>query len=213
MSEIRDDFSAPTRQIIKRQAGGCCAKCEIKTTSYDGQNERPLTTGEAAHIEASCEDGPRYNSEDSSQYRRSVKNGIWLCNQCHALVDNDPSRFGVYRLMEFKEEQRQKISEVVLLSAKSSDDKEKAFWVIESYGAYNEDFIPSEERAYQALLFGEEWEFQSNKLNILMNLIIEHHYNPDSLKQLLNVMSQYSKTGKMALVDKAIEMKNTEDMI
>lgn len=213
MSNKGDDFSSATRQIIKRQAGGYCAKCGGKTTVYDGQGEKPSTTGEAAHIEASREGGPRYNYEDTVQYRRSVNNGIWLCNECHTLVDLEPNRFGADRLLQFKHDQWLTISQPTLLSTKSSDDKEKAFLVIDSYGAYNEDFIPSEERAYQALLFGEEWEFQSNKLNTLMNLIIEHHYNPAYLKELLAAMNQYSKVGKMDLVNKAVDIKSTGDIV
>jgi len=214
MSKIRDDFSDATRKIIKRQAGGHCSKCGVKTTEHSGLGAKPLTTGEAAHIEASSEGGPRYNPEDTSEYRRSAKNGVWLCNQCHTLVDNDDTnRFDAYSLFEYKADQTRKISEKILLSKKPSDDVEKAFWAIDSYGAYDGstfDITLYKKEIEQVLIFGDEWKFQSKKLNKLMTFIQQCDHENALLKRYLSAMNDYSKTEEIDSVNKAIAIKTSE---
>lgn len=211
MSKIRDDFSDATRKIIKRQAGGHCSKCKVKTTEHNGSGSKPLTTGEAAHIEASSEGGPRYNPEDTSEYRRSANNGVWLCSQCHSLVDNDnTNRFDAYSLIEYKADQSREISEKILLSKKPSDDLEKAFWVVDSYGAHDGstfDITLYKKEIEQVLVFGDEWKFQSKKLNKLMSLIQQCDYQDTLIKEYLSAFNEYSKTGNMAFMTKV--MTNT----
>lgn len=214
MSKIRDDFSDATRKIIKRQAGGHCSRCIIKTTEHNGLGVKPLTTGEAAHIEASSEGGPRYNPEDSSEYRRSAKNGVWLCNECHTLVDNDTTgRFHADSLMEYLGTQSRKVSEKIFRSKKSSDDVEKAFWVVDSYEAYDGstfEISKYKEGIEQFLIFEDEWVFQSGKLNKLMSLIQQCDLTDTLLIQYLGAMNEFSKTKNMALVTKAIAIKTPE---
>jgi hypothetical protein len=54
------------------------------------QNQiKPLILGVAAHITAASPDGPRYDQNLSSEQRKSPDNGIWLCQNCAKLVDND----------------------------------------------------------------------------------------------------------------------------
>ena len=43
-----------------------------------------VSVGEAAHIYAASEGGPRFNPGMSEVERRSIENGIWLCSACHA---------------------------------------------------------------------------------------------------------------------------------
>ena len=46
--------------------------------------------------------GPRYDAVLSSDERSSLDNGIWLCQNCGKLVDNDPRRFAPDLLREWK---------------------------------------------------------------------------------------------------------------
>jgi len=46
--------------------------------------------------------GPRYDDSFSSDYRGSSGNGIWLCQTCAKLVDNDQLRYTVDKLREWK---------------------------------------------------------------------------------------------------------------
>lgn len=217
MSEKRDDFSDATRQIIKRQAGGCCARCEIKTTDHNGEGEKPLTTGEAAHIKASSEGGPRFDSENSSEFRRSSENGIWLCSECHVLVDTGNLQlFDTRYLWEKKWERGRLVCEAVLKSTKPSDDQEKAFWLVDSHGA-NIGTYGIYDAAIFDLVFSksmicDEWKFKSKKLNTLLNVIQKCDYSDDQVKQYLYAIEIYSKTKNMDLVSEAVRAKVSENI-
>ena len=99
----RDDFSPATREILARRVGFVCSvpTCGQPTS---GPQEDPLRTsiGVAAHITAAAPDGPRYDSSLTSEQRCSAENGIWLCQNRGKLVDNDPSRYTVECLREWK---------------------------------------------------------------------------------------------------------------
>jgi hypothetical protein len=58
----------------------------------------------AAHITAAAPGGPRYNPALSPEQRKHADNGIWLCQTCAKLVDNDPERFSENDLRRWKAE-------------------------------------------------------------------------------------------------------------
>ena len=58
--------------------------------------------GVAAHITAASPKGPRYDQMLSAEERRSLENGIWLCQNCGKLVDNDPARYSTELLRQWK---------------------------------------------------------------------------------------------------------------
>jgi hypothetical protein len=61
-----------------------------------------VDVGVAAHITAAAKGGKRFDPHMSKEERRSVENGIWLC-QIHAkLVDDAPERFTIELLREWK---------------------------------------------------------------------------------------------------------------
>ncbi len=47
----------------------------------------------AAHITAASPGGPRYDPSLSPDQRAQPENGVWLCQTCAKLVDNDQQRF------------------------------------------------------------------------------------------------------------------------
>src|SRR5207244_11951864 len=59
-----------------------------------------------AHITAASSGGPRYDSSLSAEQRRSGDNGIWLCQNCGKLVDNDEARYSVAALREDRKSTR-----------------------------------------------------------------------------------------------------------
>ena len=61
-----------------------------------------VNIGVAAHITAASADGPRFDPSLTPDERRSVENGIWLCQSCAKLVDNDPIRYGADVLRQWK---------------------------------------------------------------------------------------------------------------
>lgn len=54
---------------------------------------KALNVGVAAHITSAAEGGPRHNPLLSPEERRHPDNGIWLCQNCAKLIDNDTSRY------------------------------------------------------------------------------------------------------------------------
>lgn len=46
--------------------------------------------------------GPRYDKRWSPEERKSIENGIWLCQNCAKLVDNDEERYTADALMQWK---------------------------------------------------------------------------------------------------------------
>jgi hypothetical protein len=57
----------------------------------------------AAHITAAAVGGPRYDQKLLLDERRSPSNGIWLCQSCSKLVDNDELKYPVTLLRAWKE--------------------------------------------------------------------------------------------------------------
>lgn len=70
--------------------------------------EKAVNIGVAAHIEGAAPESPRYNSKQSSEERASISNGIWLCQNCAKMIDNDTIRFTVplLHLWQTKAEKR-----------------------------------------------------------------------------------------------------------
>lgn len=63
---------------------------------------RVVNIGVAAHITAASPDGPRFDPSLTAEQRSSVQNGIWLCQTCGKLVDNDELRYTLAVLRDWK---------------------------------------------------------------------------------------------------------------
>lgn len=61
-----------------------------------------VNIGVAAHITAAAAGGPRYDPTLTEAERSHPDNGIWLCQNCAKLIDNDPQRFHVEQLHVWK---------------------------------------------------------------------------------------------------------------
>jgi hypothetical protein len=62
-----------------------------------------VNVGVACHITAASEGGPRYDPALSSAARKSIENGIWLCQTHAKLIDSDTERFTVDVLRGWKQ--------------------------------------------------------------------------------------------------------------
>jgi hypothetical protein len=70
-----------------------------------GPQEDPakaLNIGVAAHITAASPGGARYDDSLTPEQRKDAQNGIWLCQNCANLVDNDETQFSVEYLKAWK---------------------------------------------------------------------------------------------------------------
>lgn len=101
----RDEFSREVRQALAARVGLRCSnpECQQLTSGPAADPARALNIGVAAHITAAAAGGPRFDPTLSTDQRLSIKNAIWLCQSCGALVDRDTARFSVGVLRGWKQ--------------------------------------------------------------------------------------------------------------
>jgi hypothetical protein len=101
---MRDDFLAPVKDTIARRVGFQCSRlgCGKVTAGPQDDPTRTVNIGVASHITAASPEGPRFDASLTSEDRRSPANGIWLCQTCAKLIDNDTSRYPAETLREWK---------------------------------------------------------------------------------------------------------------
>jgi hypothetical protein len=101
---MRDDFPNDTKDLLARRSGHRCSnpQCRQPTSGPQADANKSINVGVAAHITAASRGGPRYDSALTAGERGSAKNGIWLCQICAKMVDDDPERFSVWRLQEWR---------------------------------------------------------------------------------------------------------------
>jgi tetratricopeptide (TPR) repeat protein len=102
---MRDDFPAPIIEQLAKRVGFCCSNpgCQRPTSGPRDDPEKSINIGVAAHITAASPGGPRYDENLTQAERQSITNGISLCQICAKLVDNDPVRYTVEVLRDWKE--------------------------------------------------------------------------------------------------------------
>jgi hypothetical protein len=85
----------------------------VSTSGPQTNVSKSLNLGVAAHITSAAAGGPRYDPTLTSEQRAEITNGIWLCQNCAKLVDNDPVRFSTELLQEWKSTAEQEALERV----------------------------------------------------------------------------------------------------
>ena len=76
--------------------------CRQVTSGPQQDPSKALNIGVAAHITAASPKGPRFDKTLSAEARRSPDNGIWFCQNCGKLVDNDATRYSADLLRQWK---------------------------------------------------------------------------------------------------------------
>jgi hypothetical protein len=101
---MADDFSTLVKKALADRVGHLCSKpdCRALTTGPQDDPGKAVNLGVAAHITAASPGGPRYDPDLLPEERSSPSNGIWLCQNCAKLVDNDVPRFPVSLLRQWK---------------------------------------------------------------------------------------------------------------
>lgn len=101
---MRDDFLLPVKEVLAKRVGFRCSNpaCRKPTSGPQEDPAKALNIGVAAHITSAAEGGPRYNVALTSDERRAATNGIWLCQSCGKLVDNDENRYTLDILQHWK---------------------------------------------------------------------------------------------------------------
>lgn len=101
---MRDEFDAKAKEILPRRVGFRCSnpQCRQLTSGPQADPAKAINIGVDAHISAASPGGPRYHPEMSPEERKSIENGIWLCQNCAKLIDNDEKRYPADLLKDWK---------------------------------------------------------------------------------------------------------------
>lgn len=110
-----DRFKQSVVTTIARRAANCCSNpdCGAVTSGPTDDPLKAVNVGEAAHIYGANPGSARYDSEMLSADRGAITNAIWLCGNCHKLIDDDPDRYPAGLLFEWVKEHERKIGELV----------------------------------------------------------------------------------------------------
>ena len=98
------DFTKKNVTTLAERAHFLCSNpsCKKMTTGPHSNIGKSLRSGEAAHIYGASDNGPRFNTQLKDEDIRNIKNGIWLCGDCHKIIDTDPKRYSVKNLQKWK---------------------------------------------------------------------------------------------------------------
>lgn len=102
--DVREDFAQRVKIVLARRVQGWCSNpgCRVATSGPGLDPDRAVNVGVAAHITAASPGGPRYDPALTPDERVAAANGIWLCQRCAKLVDDDWPRYTVDVLHSWK---------------------------------------------------------------------------------------------------------------
>lgn len=104
MPSARDGFSSKVKKTLEARVSSQCSNpdCGKQTSGPHSEKDKRLNIGVAAHICAASPGGPRYDSSMTTEERSSIDNGIWLCQDCSIMIDNDDPRYSIDVLKNWK---------------------------------------------------------------------------------------------------------------
>ncbi len=109
MSDER--FGRATVDTLAKRAGSMCSnpECGALTVGPAGEQNRAVVVGEAAHIYGARAGSARFDTGMSDAERSDVTNGIWLCRNCHKLIDADANQYPADLLFEWRRDHERTI--------------------------------------------------------------------------------------------------------
>ena len=193
---MRDDFNQATKDILANRVGWKCSNpCCRKATRGAGQDKNKyINIGVAAHICAASEGGPRYDANMTKSERKSIENGIWLCQSCSKLIDSDVSQYSIEKLNEWKKE-AERIASEDLERSNVSAKKKTITLIINSFldmdeSTGNDEVIITDLKRYfegRFLKYEYEWETIVNEMKTNIRL-----YMNKNSQYLVKLTTHYS---------------------
>lgn len=113
-STNRDDFTPNDKRIMAERVSWKCSfpGCGINTVGPNSDDQtKKINNGIAAHIHAAAPGGPRYNPQMSSDERKHISNGIWMCRAHGNLIDADYTEYSASTLRDWKSQAEKRASD------------------------------------------------------------------------------------------------------
>jgi len=112
---VEDRFSQKVIVTLAKRAANLCSNpdCRAVTTGPSDDPAKAVNVGEAAHIHGANPGSARYDPAMVPADRAAIVNAIWLCGNCHKLIDDDPGKFPAGLLFEWQQEHVRHVSELV----------------------------------------------------------------------------------------------------
>jgi len=135
ISVSRDEFSELTKRILAARVANRCSNpdCRAQTSGPQIDDSKAVNVGVAAHITAAALGGPRYDPTLSSEQRSDIFNGVWLCQNCAKLVDNDPNLYSADILRKWKQDAEKYANSLLGKTASPTMQTEIDKWVNLNY--------------------------------------------------------------------------------
>ncbi|CAE6946358.1 hypothetical protein R69608_05543 [Paraburkholderia nemoris] len=110
-----DRFSKLVVATLSKRSANRCANpdCGAVTSGPTDDPNGAVNVGEAAHIYGANPGSARYDPEMTSAERSAITNAIWLCGNCHKLIDDDPLRYPAGLMFEWQRAHENRMSELV----------------------------------------------------------------------------------------------------
>lgn len=99
------DFNKKTVDTVAKRAGFICSNpdCRIKTVGPNTSPDKSTIIGEAAHIYGARPNSKRYFPVMTDSARAEITNAIWLCRNCHKLIDGDEKKYTSELMFSWRE--------------------------------------------------------------------------------------------------------------
>lgn len=101
----RDNFPPSIIRTLRERVNGLCSNPDCRRVTLGPQESsknKSVIIGQAAHISAASPGGPRYDGKMTEDERKSIENGIWLCDNCARKIDRDTGTYSVSLLKSWK---------------------------------------------------------------------------------------------------------------
>lgn len=99
------DFSKNTIDTLAKRAAFMCSNpdCRILNVGPNFDPKKSTKLGEAAHIYGARIGSKRYTHTMTDPARAEITNSIWLCRNCHKLIDTDEHKYSANILFAWRE--------------------------------------------------------------------------------------------------------------
>lgn len=122
-----NNFTPSTIRLLRDRVANLCSNPDCRKNTIAASletNNKTTLIGEAAHIRAASSGagGARFDNTMSHEERKSIDNGIWLCKNCHRMIDREPEKYSVEILERWKAETEEYASKGLGIKYRTDED-------------------------------------------------------------------------------------------